>query len=265
MFASIFGDLAQPLAILWFLCVGATVGAFRRKQWRSAFTFFSVSLVFFAVGSTPIPALLVQRLESPYILADWEAVPEADAIVILGAALTPSKADLNRFNLKRETDRIITGFELARRGKAKAIVFGGGKGKPSEGIKSEGENMQSWFESWKVAATPSYVLPPSRNTRDEALGTKALMDDQKWESILLVTSGTHMARAEAVFAANEIQVTPVACDFEGSSYLERMGGWSIAPQQSSFYLMKVYLHEVIGWPYYRLRRWITDPRRFIGW
>ena len=124
--------------------------------------------------------------------------------------------------------------------------------------------MQTWYESWSIASLPSYVLPGNLNTRDEALGTLKLMNEQSWETILLVTSGTHMARAEAVFKSTGINVIPVACDFEGSSYLERTGGWSLVPRQTSFYLMKVYLHEVIGWPYYRLRGWITDSKRFIG-
>jgi uncharacterized SAM-binding protein YcdF (DUF218 family) len=265
IFASLFGDLAQPLAILWLLCLASTFGAFRRKQWRSAFALLFVSIVFFVIGATPTSGLLAQRLEAPYVISDWDAVPNADAIVVLGAALGRSTADLNGFNLKRETDRIITAFELARREKAKALVLGGGKGTPSEGFKSEGEHMQHWFETWKVASVPTYVLPGNLNTHDEALGTKELINEQEWESVLLVTSGTHMARAEAVFRAAGVEVIPVACDFEGSSYLERTGGWSIVPRQSSFYLMKVYLHEVIGWPYYRLRGWIVDPRPLIGW
>lgn len=265
IFASLFGDIAQPLAILWLLCLASTIGAFRRKQWRSAFALLLITIAFFVIGATPTSALLAQKLEKPYVLTDWDAVPEADAIVILGAALGRSSADLNGFNLKRETDRIITGFELARREKAKALVLGGGKGKPSEGIKSEGEHMQTWFESWGVASVPTFVLPGNLNTYQEALGTKKLIEEQNWDSILLVTSGTHMARAEAVFHTAGVNVIPVACDFEGASYLERTGGWSFVPRQTSFYLMKVYLHEVIGWPYYRLRGWIDDPRRLIGW
>ncbi len=264
MFASIFGDLAQPLAILWFLCLGATVGAFRRKQWRSFVSLGFITVLFFGVGATPGPALLVKRLEAPYLLENWDAVPAADAIVILGGGMGRASDALNGFNLKREADRVITAFELARQGKGKALVFGGGKGKPSEGALSEGEFMQRWWGDWKLADIPTFVLPGSRNTYDEALSTKALAEEKEWETILLVTSGTHMTRAEAVFKTAGVNVIPVASDFEGSSYLERTGGWSIAPRQTSFYLMKVYLHEVIGWPYYKLRSWITDPRRTIG-
>lgn len=264
MFASLFGDLAQPIAILWFLCLGATFGAFRRKQWRSFVSLAFISALMFGVGATPYPAHFVTRLEAPYLLEDWAAVPTADAIVVLGAALGRSDKSLNGFNLKRETDRIVTAFELARRGKAEALVFGGGIGRPSQGVPSEGEFMQGWWEEWNLSPITTYVLPGSRNTYDEALGTQELAKEKEWETVLLVTSGTHMTRAEAVFKTAGVNVIPVACDFEGSSYLERTGGWAFAPRQESFYLMKVYLHEVIGWPYYKLRGWITDPRRTIG-
>ena len=264
MLASFASDLAQPLALLFLLGVGTTIMAFRRKQWRSAFALLIILGLFFTIGATPVPARLAARLETPFVLPDWDAVPEADAIVILGAALTQSDHDLNGFNLKRETDRIITGFELARRNKAKALVFGGGPGKHSEGVQSEGEQMQRWFEGWQLATLPTYVLPGNSNTYDEARRTQALATEQGWTSILLVTSATHMSRAQATFQATGIQVIPVACDFEGTSYLQRTGGWAILPNPTSFYLMKVYLHEIIGWPYYRLRGWLVDPKRFIG-
>lgn len=183
---------------------------------------------------------------------------------MLGGTVARSDLDLNRFNLKHQTDRIVTAFELARRNKAKALVFGGGRGKPSQGIKSEGEHIQAWYESWKVASLPSYVLPPSLNTHDEAIGAKELATEQEWNTILLVTSGTHMARAVGTFSAAGLEVTPVACDFGGSSYLQRTGGWAVVPRLESIQLMGLYLHEVVGWPYYRLRGWITDARRFIG-
>ena len=263
MFASLLGDIFQPLALLWLVCLVATFGAFRRRQWRSAFSLLFVSALFFLVGNTPCAPLLVQRLETPYFLDRWDDVPEADAILVLGAAITSSSKDLTGFNLKRETDRVITAFELARRGKSKALVLGGGRGRPSKNTKSEGEHMQSWFTDWKVANVSTYLLPGNRNTHDEALGMKELATEKNWNTVLLVTSATHMHRSKSLLESLDLKVIPVACDFEGTSWLEQTGGWSVVPMETNFYLMRVYLHEIVGWPYYRLRGWIKDPRPFI--
>lgn len=261
MITSFLSESIQPIALLWLCCLLSWFRAFWHQHRKSAFAFFVISLLFFVIGSTPLSARLAHRLEAAYILESWNAVPNADALVVLGAGLIPSNNDLNRFNLKRETDRIITAFELVRRGKTKALVFGGGR--MGEGMLSEGEHLQMWFNNWKIAKTKTFILPDSQNTHDEALATKSLADKRNWNSILLVTSATHMARAEATFRATGLNVIPIACDFEGSSHLQCFGGWHLFPQLSNFNLMQSYLHEVVGWIYYDYRGWISDPRTFL--
>ncbi|MCS1407789.1 MAG: hypothetical protein M2R45_00949 [Verrucomicrobia subdivision 3 bacterium] len=263
-FAFNYGDLVQPLPLLWFLCIAATTYAFRRKQWRSGFAFLFITCIFYAIGATPVPAKLITRLEASYYPADWDSIPSADAILILGGTINASPRDLTGFNLAREADRIITGFSLARQGKAKALVLGGSKYRITETARTEGEHVQHWFQSWGIADIPTYILPECTNTHDEALRTRNLVNEHNWASILLVTSGSHMLRAEATFRAAGIKVIPVACDFEGATVLDAGKGWNFVPQETGFYLMKLYIHEVVGWPYYRLRGWIKAPRKFIG-
>ncbi len=261
--ASLLGDLVQPLALLWFLNLGATFAAFRRKQWRSGFLLLSLAGLLYFIGATPVPAQLASRLEAPYVLKDWDAVPNADVIIILGAAITRSDDDLMGFNLKREADRVVTGFELARRQKAKALLLGGGWIQKGENPRTEAAQMQRWYESWGISPLPVHALEGNSNTYDEAVHARALMEEKGWNTALLVTSGTHMPRAEATFRTAGVEVTPVACDFEGTSYLQRGGGWSTVPRLTNVYLMKVYLHEVFGWPFYRLNGRIKDPRPLI--
>lgn len=263
LLASVFGEVIQPLALLWLICLGMTYRAFRQKQWGPAVGLALFSLTFFVIGATPVPALLVERLEAPYVGQTWETIPEADAIIILGGSIGRSKDDLIGFNAKREVDRIITGFELARRGKGKALIFGGGIGTTDQEVPTEGEIMKEWY-GWNGGSLPTIVLPPSVNTHDEARSTRTIMEKNQWSKALLVTSANHMTRAAATFSTAGVEIIPVACDFEGSSYRLRTKAWSFAPKSTSFYLMRVYLHEVVGWTYYQLRGRIKDPRRFIG-
>ena len=261
--ASVFGEIIQPLALLWLMCLLMTYRAFRQKQWGSAISLALFSLIFFVVGATPVPTLLVERLEAPYVGQSWQTIPEADAIIILGGSIGRSKDDLIGFNAKREVDRIITGFELARRGKAKALIFGGGIGTRGNDVPTEGEIMKDWY-GWSGGSLPTIVLPPSINTHDEARSTQSIMEQNQWTKALLVTSANHMTRAAATFRTAGVEVIPVACDFEASSYRLRTGAWSFVPKETSFYLMSAYLHEIVGWTYYQLRGRIKDSRRFIG-
>ena len=91
---------------------------------------------------------------------------------------------------------------------------------------------------------------------DEALRVRALMEEQAWEKVLLVTSAWHMRRSLAVFAHHGVQAQPVGCDFRGLTGASRKYGWRIFPQSGALETIHIYLHERVGFVYYQLRGWI---------
>ena len=100
------------------------------------------------------------------------------------------------------------------------------------------------------------LLNYSINTKDEADHTKTLAKSG-WEEIILVTSASHMRRAEALFKKNGLKVVAVGSDFEGLSSLEAdFRIYGIVPESDGFEKLYYYLHEQVGWLYYKLRGWI---------
>ena len=87
---------------------------------------------------------------------------------------------------------------------------------------------------------------------------KALAAERGWKQILLVTSASHMRRAEAVFKKEGLRVIPVACNFEveGDDFKTVDGAFTPFPKLDGFVFLSRYLHEKIGWSLYRLRGWI---------
>jgi uncharacterized SAM-binding protein YcdF (DUF218 family) len=66
-----------------------------------------------------------------------------------------------------------------------------------------------------------------------------------------------MRRALATFRKEGINVHPVACDFEGLPMTEgEISGFRIVPIVEDFKTLTLYMHEVVGWCYYKVRGWI---------
>jgi uncharacterized SAM-binding protein YcdF (DUF218 family) len=253
-FIGAFAPLATPLGFLWFLhWVGAAV-LWRKRQRIGAAVLASLALMMSLVGSR-IPVYLVTPLEAPYVRVGLTDVPEADAVVLLGGTHDISKIDPMGFNLKSAADRILTALELIRMKKAGTLVIGGQSQEVDGKVVKEGEVLETWIRRWQIIDAPVINLAEVRDTHDEALQVASLVRKQGWKKIILVTSGSHMRRAEAVFRTTGVNVTPVACDFVrlGTPYHFQFG---LFPEARGFEVLDIYLHEKVGWWVYWARGWI---------
>lgn len=252
----ILSPLTEPTGFLWLLALGTVLFLVWRGKFRAAVAAGLVVAAFWVVGSTPVPARLLASLERPYVNPALDALPEHDAVVMLGGVLGASSNDVLGFSLGNAADRVVTATELMRRHKARALVLGGGSDLLTRGPVEEGRLVENWLRRWNLVTAPIYRLGACLNTRDEAARTAALAREQHWQRILLVTSAAHMRRAEAVFRKEGLRPTCVACDFDGLAELERKETTRLFPKSEGFHLLNLYWHEVVGWWYYRLRGWV---------
>ena len=73
--------------------------------------------------------------------------------------------------------------------------------------------------------------------------------------MLVVSTAAHLRRAEATFRKTGLEVHPVGCDFVGLDRLAAKGQWLWVPRLDGFLLVNTWIHEEIGWFYYRLKGW----------
>lgn len=245
----------QPVAILWVCLLLYTLVKLARRQWRRTLCPCFTGLFLYIVGATDFPSSLLASLERPYVGVDPSSLPEVDAVVMLGGMTTPSENDVFDFHLDEAADRFVAAVELVRQRKGRALVLGGGINRqtPNPG---EGEFLRRWAEVWNVAKAPLHVLGLCRDTHDEAVRTRALVDSQGWKRLILVTSAAHMRRAEATFRRAGVDVVPFACDFKGTADAPRRWEERIVPSLSGFSELDQYLHEVVGYWVYRWRGWL---------
>jgi uncharacterized SAM-binding protein YcdF (DUF218 family) len=95
----------------------------------------------------------------------------------------------------------------------------------------------------------------ARNTRENGLFARELLQEMGAGKVLLVTSAWHMRRSEAVFGKLGIDVIPAATD----SFLPQLSsgfpfGW--LPDVDAMAVSTRCIKEWIGLGVYRLRGWI---------
>lgn len=251
--------LFQPVGLLWaihlFLAVWFIV---KRKRLKASFC-SGVVIIFFVFGSTSIPNRLLASLEQPYARRQQNNETSADAVLVLGGMLSRSELDPLGFDSGDAIDRILAGMELIRRQTAPTLIIGGGGGfssGPDASEWTEAELLGKWFKDWDLPPKNIIRLELAANTREEALQVLTLSEKHGWKRLILVTSGYHMKRAEALFRKVGIHVEPVACDFVGLSSLGNRHPYSPIPKSRTLHRLDLFLHEWIGWHYYRLRGWI---------
>ena len=247
----------DPICMIWVVLVISCVRAVIKKEKQQAVFTGALALFITLIGSTKIPAQLLSTLEKPYSVQYLNALPACDAVVLLGGSHGFSNYGVNSIEFSTATDRIITAAELIRTKKGKALVIGGGKYSSSGKTGLYGQLVAEWLESWELFDSPIHVLDYSSNTKDEAEQAKTLAQKNGWREIILVTSAFHMKRAEALFKKTGLKVVAAGSDFEGLCSLEAdFSIYNIVPGSGGFQSLRYYLHERIGWLYYKLRGWI---------
>jgi len=144
-----------------------------------------------------------------------------------------------------------------RRKKGQELLIGGGHYHKNNQYMPQGQLIKDLLDSWKPFDAPIRVLNISRNSYDEAVHIHRLAQQDNWKDIILVTSAWHMKRAEALFKKAGLNVFPMGAGFEGMTYVDMpytIEG--IIPNFDGFVFLSRYMHEKIGWLYYKTRGWI---------
>ena len=250
------GRLFEPIGFIWAVLLVACYRAIRRKDKLQALFTGGLALGISIVGGTKLPAFLLSTLERPYVVEDLTAIPKCDAVVLLGGGHSHVSTGTFEIELHDAADRILTAAELVRLGKGDALVTGGGGYWENGKQISEGVLLKNWLETWKPFDEPIYDLGVNRHTRDEAINTKALAEKHGWKKIALVTSAWHMRRSKTLFEQVGLEVVPVGSDLQGISALENMWIFYPVPHGNGFEQLAYYMHEQVGWVYYKLRGWL---------
>jgi uncharacterized SAM-binding protein YcdF (DUF218 family) len=226
--------------------------------------FILVAILILWLSSTSgFSNLLARSLEWRY--KPPEEIPVSEAIVLLGGGTEPAVYPRSGVEINGAGDRVFYAAQLFKEGKAPLIVLSGGEITwLNEGSATPAEDMADILTSLDVPANMLIIEDRSRNTYENALYARELLDEKGINKILLVTSAMHMPRSVALFEAQGFEVIPLPVDYsvvENESADNQNGVLvtkiiNIIPNASNLALTTNALKEYLGSFIYQLRGWL---------
>lgn len=233
-----------------------TLILFYKKYNRLAMLLAIVAVTELGFFSTPIIARsIAQSLEQQYLAKEVSEYDSADVIVVLGGALGAPDFPRKYLDLSDGADRVLHAMQLYRAEKAKKIIVSGGKLEFLGYHSSEARLMKQLLMLWGVEESAIVLEEESRNSYENAIYTKKLMQNHGYKNILLVTSALHMPRALAVFQRQDVTSIPAPTDYLVTSS-EANIFFRLLPSVDALMISTYSLKEYIGRFVYYLRDWI---------
>lgn len=186
-----------------------------RRKAAIGLQFLALSVLW--VCSMPrVADMLYGRLENNFPPLPLAHVPASECIVLLGGAVEPALFPRVDIDFNEAIDRVYKAAQLYRAGKAQVVIVTAGNQPWSEPGPAEAELLGELLREWGVPEPALRLDGHSRNTRENAVNAKPLIEAASCSRPLLVTSAAHMPRAVATFLALGIEVFPVSTDVQAT-------------------------------------------------
>lgn len=247
--AKIFWFFVQPLNFSIVLAILATVLiAFGRRGPALCAAGFCALILGLSTW-TSIGAVALQPLEEKYKRPELPA--EIAGVIVLGGGF---EGTINKvrggYELNSGGDRFVEAAILARRfPQAKVLVTGGSGALVLDGA-GDGETAPRLLQALGVEPGRLILENESRDTYENAVFSRRLVEPKEGETWVLVTSAFHMPRSMGLFRKAGFPVTPWPSDYRTTGQ-ERFGLANDNPLDS-LQTTTVALREWIGLAAYRL-------------
>ncbi len=217
-------------------------------------------------GNSRIAGYLAADMEQAHPPLTPENTPRADAIVMLAGVVGLPAPPRVAPDLSASADRILHAARLYHAAKAPLIIVAGGNVFPRPGVRPESFYIAQLLHEWGVPEQAIIAEGKSKNTYQNAVESKHILDERNIDKILLVTSALHMRRALAVFRSLGIDAIPAVTDVMIARYGTPETGPAILswmPNVQSLLLTTLVIKEHLGLWAYRWLGWI-DPKVVSG-
>ena len=212
-------------------------------------TFYTISIVFFITVSVfPTGNLILFKLESSYPALTKPPL-HIDGILILGGPSNPALTrDHGQVSFNEAGERLTESVRLIKNYSSAKIIFAGGFSKLSHSYVAK-----KFFSEMGIDVSNIIFESKSRNTFENMLYSKKIINPKKSENWLLVTSAFHMSRAINVADKLGWTFIPYPVDFRTSNkFINFKPSLDFLDNINSFDLAS---HEVVGLiSYYLLGR-----------
>lgn len=209
-------------------------------------------------ATAPVAIWLIGTVEKTSALPAAVDARNERAIVVLGAGRYYDAPEYGADTVGRHgLERLRYAYYLQEQTRLPILMTGG---RPDDDFYSEAELMEKVFREVFDGIT-MWTEQRSRNTFENAICSKRILDGEDISEIFLVTHASHMPRARYVFERVGLSVTPAPTGylrdaFSKATMLER---W--LPSAKALAISRTALHEWLGLFYYRIQYGSEDAVR----
>ena len=190
-----------------------------------------LSLCIILIFSNPIISnLLSLHVEKPYVPIKIEDVKTSDYIVVLSG----------------DKSRFLMGVKLFKLGKAKKIIFTGGKVPWDNNELNEGQLYKKMSKNYELKSENILVTNNVENTLQESVAVSKLIS--KGSSIILITSAFHMSRAVFLFKRFGFKINPFPIKFFNNN--KKLTFMDFIPSSRALFRSSNVIRELQGRIYY---------------
>ena len=245
--------LIKPINWIWFSLLYALFG--KRPKWKKR-SLIAAVVLFLIFTNHFLFNLSARWWEVETITAD-QVLESYDIGILLGGYSNFNiRPNHDRHNFSERANRFNNAIELYHQGKIKKLLLTGGSGSLLENEPSEAEAMRSYLIQTGVPDSNIIIEGASRNTRENATLSKAILDkDYPNASCLLITSAWHMRRAMGCFDKVELVYTPYSTDHL-SEKIRPVPESILFPDRLGLYRWEVIIREIVGYIMYWLQGYI---------
>ena len=243
------GVMIIPPGLIIVLLV-LSLAFFLLNRRKTGVTFLAVALsVLFLLSIEPVKNALLTPLEDKYPYPDVRNL-KCEAIVVLRGGIIPhSPAENFKASVfPSVAKRLYEAMKIWKVNRSLIVVSGGRVLRKD--VESEAEAMKRFLVNLGIPENSIIKEDRSRNTLENAIFTKRLLEKFGIGDICLVTSAFHMQRSVDIFRTAGFKVEPVPSDYRASR--AELGWYSFIPIYEHFSDSATSLREYIGLVYFKL-------------
>ncbi len=222
---------------------------FRKRPRASRVLSVSAVIILWICSTEWFSSYLIAPLESRY--PRNPPVEKIDAVVVLSGMADLKLSGQGSVELEAGSDRIIEAILLARRFPDSLLIISGGSGNLLHQETSEAALLSRYLvPQLGIPIERIMVDATSRNTTENAVNTREILNRNGIERFVLITSAFHMQRSMACF--HKVGLDPIPWPVDFKSHKNNLDVFSLIPGTGSLVRTDAAIHEYIGLLVYKI-------------
>jgi len=199
--SKVFWALVSPDSLIVLLGAGAWLAMLFGWQKLARSLLATCTLLLVMIASLPVGEWLIAPLEHRFP-ANAALPAQADGVIVLGGTIDPEKSEIwGQTEIGSAGERLFTLMYMSELYPGAQIVFTGGSGDLAQQEYKAADYARFLFDQLGLSDRAILYESESRNTVENAINSKTLVNPQPNQSWVLVTSAFHMPRSVGVFCA----------------------------------------------------------------